>query len=104
MEHPLAQRPAYKLWTYFYIKLQKMDSCLLCLQVPNETKDGIIVNSLEWQELEIQNIIEKHFWSMASKKHFSIKESIKMIQIILGNNGNLNMALPYMLGTITRFP
>ncbi|TMW43970.1 hypothetical protein DOY81_010952 [Sarcophaga bullata] len=41
-----------------------MKGCLLCLEICQDLVAGIQVNSMQWQELGIQNLIEKHFWPM----------------------------------------
>lgn len=41
-----------------------MKDCLLCLKIRQELVGSIEVNSSKWQELNVQNVIEKHFWAM----------------------------------------
>lgn len=43
-----------------------MDECLLCLEVFKGFEGGIKVNSTQWQDLNIQNLIEKHLWCIVS--------------------------------------
>lgn len=43
-----------------------MDMCLLCLELKNETSDGIKVTSEQWKDQAMDKIIEKHFWVIVS--------------------------------------
>ncbi|XP_005189139.3 transcription factor grauzone [Musca domestica] len=43
-----------------------MDMCLLCLELKGEPMDGIRATSKQWQEDNIELILEKHFWSLKS--------------------------------------
>ncbi|XP_037824144.1 uncharacterized protein LOC119612411 isoform X2 [Lucilia sericata] len=43
-----------------------MDSCLLCLRNPIESNQYIPVQSPQWIEWQVLNIIEKHFWPMVN--------------------------------------
>ncbi|XP_065367259.1 transcription factor grauzone-like [Calliphora vicina] len=41
-----------------------MDSCLLCLEFNKELLNFIETNSTRWQELNITEVLEKHFWPL----------------------------------------
>lgn len=41
-----------------------MEGCLLCIDLNKKLEQHININSEEWQELNIQYLIEKHLWSM----------------------------------------
>lgn len=41
-------------------------NCLLCLKVNENVGNGITINSIEWQELNIQYKVEKYLWKMVS--------------------------------------
>ncbi|XP_037824139.1 zinc finger protein 208-like [Lucilia sericata] len=41
-----------------------MKGCLLCLEIRQDLVGCIQVDSIKWQELNVQNLIEKHFWPM----------------------------------------
>lgn len=43
-----------------------MKGCLLCLEICQDLIGSIQVNSMQWQEFGIRNLIEKHFWPMVS--------------------------------------
>ncbi|TMW39183.1 hypothetical protein DOY81_015737, partial [Sarcophaga bullata] len=43
-----------------------MDSCILCLEINKHFVDSIKINSGEWQEYQVAELIEKHFWPLDS--------------------------------------
>ena len=43
-----------------------MNRCLLCLESTVYNECCIPINSTEWQDLNIENIIEIHLWSVVS--------------------------------------
>lgn len=49
-----------------------MEGCLLCLNVNKNLEQIININSKEWQELNIQYLIEKHLWPMVGIENYKI--------------------------------
>ncbi|XP_058976036.1 myoneurin isoform X2 [Musca domestica] len=45
-----------------------MDMCLLCLELQHESVDCIYVSSQQWQENNMNELIEQHFWPLDSIK------------------------------------
>ncbi|XP_073812553.1 uncharacterized protein isoform X2 [Musca autumnalis] len=45
-----------------------MDMCLLCLELRHESVDCIYVASEQWQENNVEQLIEQHFWPLDSIK------------------------------------
>lgn len=45
-----------------------MNGCLLCLEITQDLVESIKKDSIKWQELNIENLIVKHFWPMVNKK------------------------------------
>ncbi|TMW41732.1 hypothetical protein DOY81_013188, partial [Sarcophaga bullata] len=43
-----------------------MESCILCLEINKNFVDSIKTNSAKWQENQIAELIEKHFWPLNS--------------------------------------
>ncbi|TMW43509.1 hypothetical protein DOY81_011413 [Sarcophaga bullata] len=41
-----------------------MESCILCLEINKNFVDSIKTNSAKWQENQIAELIEKHFWPL----------------------------------------
>ncbi|KAM7341945.1 uncharacterized protein ACRADG_009538 [Cochliomyia hominivorax] len=48
-----------------------MEGCILCLEINKELIDAITINSKEWHELNVLNLIEKHLWSMEYLRNFN---------------------------------
>ncbi|TMW41174.1 hypothetical protein DOY81_013744 [Sarcophaga bullata] len=43
-----------------------MESCILCLEINKNFVDSITTNSEKWQEYQVAELIEKHFWPLNS--------------------------------------
>ena len=43
-----------------------MESCILCLEINKSFVDSIATNSKKWQEYQVAELIEKHFWPLVN--------------------------------------
>ncbi|TMW40813.1 hypothetical protein DOY81_014108 [Sarcophaga bullata] len=48
-----------------------MDTCLLCLELNKDILKVIKADSTKWQELNIKQVVENHFWPLNAVQNSS---------------------------------
>lgn len=68
-----------------------MNRCLLCLGTNVGNECCIQINSIDWQNLNIENIINKHLWSVVSYGKNEMETYPSLYEILFDVISNFDM-------------